>query len=78
VYEIGRMFRNEGIELTHNPEFTICECYMASADYHDVMDMTEQLVSSMVKEIHGSYVVKYHPEGPESEAVEIDFTPPYR
>eukprot|EP00064_Thunnus_orientalis_P002690 superscaffoldBa00000206_g2697 len=45
VYEIGRQFRNEGIDLTHNPEFTTCEFYMAYADYHDLMDITEKLLS---------------------------------
>jgi len=77
VYEIGKNFRNEGIDLTHNPEFTACEFYMAYADYHDLMDMTEELVSSMVLAIKGSYKVTYHPEGPSKEAIEIDFTPPW-
>ena len=45
VYEIGRQFRNEGIDLTHNPEFTTCEFYLAYADYSDLMEITEQLVS---------------------------------
>jgi lysyl-tRNA synthetase class 2 len=45
VYEIGRQFRNEGIDLTHNPEFTTCEFYMAYADYHDVMHLTESMIS---------------------------------
>merc|ERR1719162_395641 len=61
VYEIGRNFRNEGMDLTHNPEFTCCEFYMAYADYHDLMNMTEEMVSGMVKEIHGSYKVEYLP-----------------
>ena len=43
VYEIGRQFRNEGIDATHNPEFTTCEAYMAYADYNDLMDMTEKV-----------------------------------
>jgi lysyl-tRNA synthetase class 2 len=79
VYEIGRQFRNEGIDLTHNPEFTTCEFYMAYADYQDLMEITEAMVSGMVYEITGSYVVKYHPtdeeEGPEFT---VDFTPPFR
>lgn len=79
VYEIGRLFRNEGIDMTHNPEFTSCEFYMAYADYKDVMKITESLLSGMVKHITGSYKVKYHPDGPESDNVwEVDFTPPFR
>lgn len=78
VYEIGRQFRNEGIDLTHNPEFTTCEFYMAYADYNDLIVITETLVSGMVYSIHGTYKIKYHPEGPEGEEVEIDFTPPFR
>lgn len=45
VYEIGKQFRNEGIDLTHNPEFTTCEFYMAFADYNDLMKLTEQMLS---------------------------------
>ena len=45
VYELGRLFRNEGIDLTHNPEFTTCEFYMAYADYNDIMAMTEEMLS---------------------------------
>ncbi|KAM3964873.1 lysyl-tRNA synthetase [Aphomia sociella] len=78
VYEIGRQFRNEGIDLTHNPEFTTCEFYMAYADYHDLMTITESMISGMVKSIHGSYKIKYHPDGPEGEEVEVDFTPPFK
>jgi len=48
VYEIGRQFRNEHIDLTHNPEFTTCEFYMAYADYNDLMTITENLLSSKV------------------------------
>lgn len=78
VYEIGRQFRNEGIDLTHNPEFTTCEFYMAYADYNDLMTLTESMVSGMVHSIHGTYKVKYHPDGLEGEEIEIDFTPPFK
>lgn len=78
VYEIGRQFRNEGIDLTHNPEFTTCEFYMAYADYNDVMAITESLLSGMVHSIYGTYKIKYHPDGLEGDEVEIDFTPPFK
>ena len=78
VYEIGRQFRNEGIDLTHNPEFTTCEFYMAYADYNDLMNITEELISGMVKAIKGTYIVEYHPDGPGTEPLVIDFTPPFR
>ncbi|KAK5646431.1 hypothetical protein RI129_004895 [Pyrocoelia pectoralis] len=78
VYEIGRQFRNEGIDLTHNPEFTTCEFYMAYADYNDLMTLTETMVSGMVYSIYGTHKIKYHPDGPDGEEVEIDFTPPFK
>ncbi|KAK9879578.1 hypothetical protein WA026_006644 [Henosepilachna vigintioctopunctata] len=78
VYEIGRQFRNEGIDLTHNPEFTTCEFYMAYADYNDLMDITEKMISGLVKNIFGTYIVKYHPDGPDGEAIDLDFTPPFK
>ncbi|XP_028751331.1 lysine--tRNA ligase, cytoplasmic-like, partial [Neltuma alba] len=78
VYEIGKQFRNEGIDLTHNPEFTTCEFYMAYADYNDLMEITEQMLSGMVKELtKGSYKVKYHANGMDKDPIEIDFTPPF-
>jgi len=80
VYEIGRQFRNEGIDLTHNPEFTSVEFYMAYADYNDLMDITEELVSGMVFHIHGTHKIKYTPldsKGHAAEEVEIDFSPPW-
>jgi lysyl-tRNA synthetase class 2 len=78
VYEIGRQFRNEQIDMTHNPEFTTCEFYQAYADVYDLMDMTELLFSEMVKEITGDYKVTYHPDGPEGEALTLDFTRPWK
>lgn len=78
VYEIGRQFRNEGIDLTHNPEFTTCEFYMAYADYNDLMDMTEVLISDMVRNITGSYKIEYHADGPNKPAKVINFERPWR
>ncbi|KAK3047271.1 lysyl-tRNA synthetase [Extremus antarcticus] len=59
VYELGRQFRNEGIDLTHNPEFTTCEYYEAFTDVYDVMDRTEELVEGMAKEITGGLETKF-------------------
>lgn len=78
VYEIGRQFRNEGIDMTHNPEFTTCEFYQAYADVYDLMDMTEMMFSEMVKEITGDYKITYHPDGPEGEAMTLDFSRPWK
>ncbi|XP_068647102.1 lysine--tRNA ligase isoform X1 [Aristolochia californica] len=78
VYEIGKLFRNEGIDLTHNPEFTACEFYMAFADYNDLMELTEQMLSGMVKEITGGYKIQLHSDGLDKDPIEIDFTPPFK
>jgi lysyl-tRNA synthetase class 2 len=78
VFEIGRVFRNEGIDLTHNPEFTICEFYMAYADYNDLMELTEKLFSGLVKHLFGTYKITYHVNGHDQPPVEIDFTPPFK
>lgn len=78
VYEIGRQFRNEGIDLTHNPEFTTCEFYMAYADYNDLIKLTESMLAGLVWSIFGTYKIEYHPDGPDAKSVEIDFTPPFR
>jgi len=77
VYEIGRQFRNEGIDLTHNPEFTTLEFYQAYADYNDLMDMCEEMISGLVKSITGGYKIQYSPK-PGLPEVEIDFTPPFK
>lgn len=81
VYEIGRVFRNESIDQTHNPEFTTCEFYMAYADMYDLMDITESMISGLVKAVTGSYKIKYHPDGkedPNGREYEIDFTTPWK
>jgi lysyl-tRNA synthetase, class II len=80
VFEIGKQFRNEGIDVTHNPEFTTIEFYWAYADYNDIMEISEVLLSEMVFSLFGSYKIQYHKEGkevPESK-IEIDFTPPFK
>ena len=71
VFEINRNFRNEGISVRHNPEFTMLEYYEAYATYEDLMALTEDMVSKLVKELFGTYVVTYSGQ-------EIDFTPPWR
>ncbi|KAF2711295.1 lysyl-tRNA synthetase [Pleomassaria siparia CBS 279.74] len=76
VYEIGRQFRNEGIDLTHNPEFTTCEFYMAFADMFDIMDMTEELVSGLVYSVKGSYKTKYHTQ--DGQEFEVNWEKPWR
>lgn len=77
VYEIGRQFRNEGIDLTHNPEFTTLEYYQAYADYNDLMNSCEEMVSGLVLKVTGGYKIKYAPK-PGMDEVEIDFTPPFK
>jgi lysyl-tRNA synthetase class 2 len=71
VYEVGKNFRNEGIDRSHNPEFTMLEFYEAYTDYNYQMKQFEELVSSVCKEITGSMKVVYQEK-------EIDFTPPWR
>jgi len=76
VYEIGRQFRNEGIDLTHNPEFTTCEFYQAYADYNDVLEMTEDMVSGLVKEVTGGYETVYHTQS--GETYNVNWAKPWR
>eukprot|EP00457_Paulinella_chromatophora_P002935 gb/GEZN01002940.1/.p1 GENE.gb/GEZN01002940.1/~~gb/GEZN01002940.1/.p1 ORF type:complete len:660 (-),score=137.50 gb/GEZN01002940.1/:239-2218(-) len=80
VYEIGRQFRNECIDMTHNPEFTTCEFYWAYKDYKDLMEITEQMVSEMVLQIFGTYEVTYIPEkdGKVFDPVVVNFKPPFK
>ncbi|MBO8157692.1 MAG: lysine--tRNA ligase [Bacillaceae bacterium] len=59
VYEIGRVFRNEGVSTRHNPEFTMLELYEAYADFHDIMDLTENLIAHVSKEVLGTTKIKY-------------------
>ena len=71
VYEMGRMFRNEGMSIKHNPEYTAMELYQAYADYEDMMKITEELISHMAEVATGSTVINY-------QGTEIDFKPPWR
>ena len=71
VYEVCKDFRNEDIDSTHNPEFTQVEFYEAYKDYNDFMTMTEELLSSLVKNLFGSYKITY-------QGKELDFTPPFK
>jgi lysyl-tRNA synthetase class 2 len=71
VYEIGRVFRNEGIDQDHNPEFTLLESYEAYADYNDVMEMVEQMVSTIAADVNGSTEVCIGGQV-------IDFAPPWQ
>ncbi len=71
VYEIGRIFRNEGMDPKHNPEFTTVELYQAYADFHDMMDIAEGIISGAAKEILGTYEVEWMGE-------KIDLTPGWR
>jgi lysyl-tRNA synthetase class 2 len=73
VFEIGRLFRNEGLDHDHNPEFTTIESYQAYADYNDVMEMVEQMVSTIAFETTGSMVLP----AVEGKRPEIDLTPPW-
>ncbi len=92
IFEIGKDFRNEDIDTTHNPEFTMMELYQAYADYEDIMDLTETLLVHVLDELHdGDYTVEYHsPRRDEAgdvrrdddgtiltDPIALDFTPPW-
>ena len=71
VYEMGKNFRNEGIDIKHNPEFTMIELYEAYSDYNDMMKLTEDLISTVCEKVCGTMKVNY-------QGTELDFTPPWR
>ena len=71
VYELGRIFRNEGVSTRHNPEFTSVEIYQAFADYTDMMDLTEQLIAHVCQEVCGTTEITY-------QGTTIDLAPPWR
>ena len=71
VYELGRVFRNEGMDIRHNPEFTMLELYAAFQDYHDMMDITEELFSRTAQKLLGTTKIQY-------QGQEIDLTPSWK
>lgn len=71
VFEIGRNFRNEGISIKHNPEFTMMELYQAYADYKDIMELTEQMVSNIAQDVLETQIIEYQGET-------INLAPPWR
>ena len=71
VYEIGRVFRNEGLDTRHNPEFTLMELYQAYTDYHGMMDLTEEMYRFLAQEVCGSTTITYN-------GTEIDLGKPFR
>ncbi len=71
VYEIGRIFRNEGIDRSHNPEFTMMECYQAYADYRDIMRLVEELYAHVTERVHGTTHITY-------QGVALDMAPPWQ
>ena len=71
VFEIGRVFRNEGLDTRHNPEFTLLEAYQAFGDYHDMMDLTEAIVAAAADDAIGTTVVTIGGR-------EVDLKPPWR
>jgi lysyl-tRNA synthetase, class II len=70
VYEIGRIFRNEGIDRSHNPEFTMLEFYQAYADYYETLKLVEEMVAFVAQQVKGSMTITY-------QGTEIDLTPPW-
>ena len=70
VYELGRVFRNEGIDQDHNPEFTLLEAYQAYSDYAEMMELTETMISSIAMRVRGTMQI------PHGEAI-LDFSPPW-
>jgi len=71
VYEMGRVFRNEGISIKHNPEFTLLECYQAYADYNDIMNLVEEMFSDVAREVLGNTKITHNGET-------IDLAPPWQ
>lgn len=77
IYEIGKVFRNEGVDRTHNPEFTIMEAYAAGWDYEDMMDFVEGLAEKIAADLFGGTNIRYAPEG-DASAIVIDVKAPWK
>lgn len=71
IYELGRVFRNEGIDRAHNPEFTMCELYQAYATIDDLIPFTERLIAGIVRRVHGSTTISY-------QGQKLSFRPPWK
>ena len=71
VFEIGRVFRNEGVDTRHNPEFTLMELYQAYTDYNGMMDLTEEMFRYLAEKVCGSTVISYN-------GIELDFSKPFK
>lgn len=71
VFEIGRVFRNEGVDTRHNPEFTLMELYQAYTDYNGMMDLTEEMFRYLAEKVCGSAVINYN-------GIELDFSKPFK
>lgn len=71
VYEMGKMFRNEGMDTTHNPEYTAIELYKAYADYNDMMELTENIIAYVCEKVNGTTKINFN-------GTDLDLTPPWR
>lgn len=71
VYEINKCFRNEGVSYKHNPEFTMMECYKAYADYNDMMDLSERLITHVIEQVNGTLKITY-------QGREVNFSRPWK
>ncbi|MCX5725734.1 MAG: lysine--tRNA ligase [Candidatus Saganbacteria bacterium] len=71
IFELGRVFRNEGMSYKHNPEYTMLEVYQAYADFEDIMKLTEEMIVKIIMKIHGKTTIEYKGEA-------LDFTPPWK
>eukprot|EP00052_Salpingoeca_macrocollata_P023654 m.208806 g.208806 ORF g.208806 m.208806 type:complete len:166 (+) comp22083_c0_seq1:234-731(+) len=78
VYEIGKQFRNEGIDATHNPEFTTCEFYQAYSNFAELQDLTQSLLQHLVRSVRGNEDAISVQLKPNDEPVKVDFFQPFK